>query len=69
MCIQFIDRRSELKKLNSFWDRPEGAYVLWGRRRLGKTTLLRKFSDGKETIDGKKIKYIPLWRILLAKGS
>lgn len=50
MCIQFIDRRSELERLDSFWDTPEGIYVLWGRRRVGKTTLLQKFSEDKPSI-------------------
>ncbi len=50
MRIQFIDRISELQRLNSFWERPLGIYVLWGRRRVGKTTLLQEFSKGKPSI-------------------
>ncbi len=50
MCIQFIDRDSELDRLNSFWNKLEGIYVLWGRRRVGKTTLLQRFSEEKPSI-------------------
>jgi AAA+ ATPase superfamily predicted ATPase len=44
---QFINRSHELASLKEAYAKP-GAdlYVLYGRRRLGKTTLLRRFCDG-----------------------
>lgn len=40
----FLDRQAELTALREAYDRPGGSlFVLYGRRRLGKTTLLRRF--------------------------
>ncbi len=50
MNLQFVNRRSELKMLEDFWKKDDGIYVLWGRRRVGKTTLLKEFARGKPTI-------------------
>jgi AAA+ ATPase superfamily predicted ATPase len=47
----FIGRRHELKKLNEMWD--SGKFecaVIYGRRRVGKTTLINEFTRGKDTI-------------------
>jgi len=44
--MKFINRESELKRLNdSFAKNEKQLVVLFGRRRLGKTTLLRKFAQ------------------------
>jgi len=47
----FIGRDAELKKLNEMYasDKFEFA-VIYGRRRVGKTTLIREFVKGKKTI-------------------
>ena len=42
----FINRKDELKSLQRDFDCAGGSlYILYGRRRLGKTTLLRKFTE------------------------
>ncbi len=44
----FLDRERELESLDRAFESPEASlYVLYGRRRLGKTTLLRRFAAGK----------------------
>lgn len=44
----FYDREAELAALERSFSGPEGSlFVLYGRRRLGKTTLLRRFAEGK----------------------
>lgn len=47
----FVGRRTELQKLNKMYesDRFEFA-VIYGRRRVGKTTLIREFIKGKKAI-------------------
>ena len=45
---RFIGRHSEIKQLNTIYQNPGGQLViLYGRRRLGKTTLLREFCQKK----------------------
>ena len=47
----FIDRDEELAELSALHKRPEGALVvLVGRRRVGKTALLREFMKGRSSI-------------------
>ncbi len=48
MLLTFIDRRSELDGLNEMYEK-DGAdlLILYGRRRIGKTTLTKKFSEDK----------------------
>ena len=47
----FINRQQELQSLNADYARPGASlYVLYGRRRLGKTTLLRNFAAGKPAV-------------------
>lgn len=47
----FINRETELAALESLWRsaRPE-LLVLYGRRRVGKTELLRRFCQGKPAV-------------------
>jgi hypothetical protein len=47
----FVGRKRELEKLNRLWEK--GGFqmiVVYGRRRVGKTTLLKRFSEGKNCI-------------------
>jgi hypothetical protein len=47
----FINREAELRSLNEDYARPGSSlYILYGRRRLGKTTLLRQFAAGRPAV-------------------
>jgi len=47
----FIDRVRELSALEGFWQAPGAQLVvLYGRRRVGKTELLRRFCLGKRHV-------------------
>ncbi len=47
----FIGRESELKKLNEMYASQRFAFaVIYGRRRVGKTTLIREFISGKKAV-------------------
>ena len=49
--MTFIDRAAELRFLNQAWDAPAAQLViLYGRRRVGKTALLREFARSKPAI-------------------
>lgn len=49
--MKFIDRISEIKTLEKEYRRKEAAFVvIYGRRRVGKTTLIREFCKGKKAI-------------------
>lgn len=44
----FVDRTAELDRLESWWDSPERMPInLYGRRRVGKSWLFRRFAHGK----------------------
>ncbi len=46
--MRFYDRTEELGSLNQRWESAQPQlYVLWGRRRVGKTELLAAFLEGK----------------------
>lgn len=45
---QFLDRRAELDRLRRWWDDDRFPLVIFGRRRAGKTWLLREFAHGRE---------------------
>src|ERR1700719_1965293 len=48
---RFIGRRAELKALEQRYGAPHSALVpVYGRRRVGKTELLLRFSSGKPTV-------------------
>lgn len=47
----FIGRQQELKKLNSMYESGQFEFaVIYGRRRIGKTTLIKEFCKGKKAI-------------------
>lgn len=47
----FLGRKKELDKLNQMWGRNKFEMaVIYGRRRVGKTTLIKEFCKGKRTI-------------------
>ncbi len=47
----FTNRRDELAALGSWWERPGAALgLVWGRRRVGKTSLLEEFARDKRTV-------------------
>ena len=49
--MQFIGREAELDALNTLYKRNSfQLFVLYGRRRVGKTTLLNAFCKGKDAI-------------------
>ena len=45
----FVGRKEELELLESFIGKPS-AFLIYGRRRVGKTTLLRQFCKGKRSL-------------------
>ena len=45
--MEFIGRKNELSKLNAEYDRDSSFVVIYGRRRVGKTTLIKEFLKGK----------------------
>lgn len=48
---EFLNRAQELEALEAFHDEPGGSLVLmYGRRRVGKTRLLREFCRGKRNL-------------------
>ncbi len=45
---QFVDRERELKYLRKLYEKREfSLVVIYGRRRLGKTALIKEFLKGK----------------------
>src|SRR5450759_2166505 len=48
---KFINREAELQSLHDDYARPGSSlYILYGRRRLGKTTLLRQFAARRPAV-------------------
>lgn len=45
--MDFIGRTSELATLNAELERGSGFVVIYGRRRVGKTTLIKEFIKDK----------------------
>ena len=48
--MEFIGRSKELEVLEQEYQRPGGFVVLYGRRRVGKTTLIKEYIKGKTAI-------------------
>lgn len=49
--MAFIDREQEMAALQAAYNRPEASlFVVYGRRRVGKTTLLAEFCKGKRAL-------------------
>lgn len=47
----FVNRRDELSALRAWWERPGAALgLVWGRRRVGKTSLLEELARGRRAI-------------------
>ena len=46
--INFIDREKELENLNKEYKKDNSFVVLYGRRRVGKTTLIKEFIKDKK---------------------
>jgi uncharacterized protein len=48
---RFLDREGDLARLEDWWGGPErNALALYGRRRVGKSWLFRRFADGKPAV-------------------
>ena len=45
--MKFIGRKQELEKLNAEYEHAGSFVVIYGRRRVGKTTLIKEFMKGK----------------------
>ena len=45
--MKFIGRKSELSKLNAEYNRDSSFVVIYGRRRVGKTTLIKELLKKK----------------------
>jgi len=49
--MAFVNRKEELASLEEWWSRRgPGFAFIWGRRRMGKTALIRQFAGGKRAI-------------------
>jgi uncharacterized protein len=49
--VDFLNRTDELDALEDHWRRPEASFfVLWGRRRVGKTELLAHFAGRRRAL-------------------
>jgi AAA+ ATPase superfamily predicted ATPase len=49
--VEFLDRIDELAALDDLWSASEARFfVLWGRRRVGKTELLTRFAQGRRAL-------------------
>jgi len=46
----FIDRGADLAEMEARWGTPPQFQLLWGRRRVGKSALIRRFAEGKDAI-------------------
>ena len=45
--MEFIGRKREMEKLESEYSRDSSFVVIYGRRRVGKTTLIKEFLKNK----------------------
>ena len=53
--VDFIGRISELATLNAELERSSGFVVIYGRRRVGKTTLIKEFIKDKLNASAKEL--------------
>jgi hypothetical protein len=54
--MDFVNRERELVALDEMWARPDSQFlVLYGRRRVGKTTLLIHWGANKPTLFGRPV--------------
>ena len=55
----FIGRENELNELNMLYEQDRfHLFVLYGRRRVGKTTLLNEFCKNKDVLCEQEFKYL-----------
>ena len=48
---KFVDRKNEIKFLNQEYNKKESSLIiLYGRRRIGKTSLIKEFGKDKNMI-------------------
>lgn len=51
LAMEFVNRDLELRLLEDWWtSRQIGLGLIWGRRRVGKTALLQRFAEGRQTV-------------------
>lgn len=48
--MDFIGRKTEFAELEEHYQRPSGFVVISGRRRVGKTTLIKEFIKNKSAL-------------------
>jgi uncharacterized protein len=48
--MAFIGRREHLERLEHWWTSSERFALVWGRRRVGKTALIREFAKTRRTV-------------------
>ncbi|MCK9247646.1 MAG: ATP-binding protein [Solirubrobacteraceae bacterium] len=49
--MEFLNRTDDLAALEDQWDADGGRFfIVWGRRRVGKTELLSRFADGRRSL-------------------
>ena len=46
----FVDREADLHEMEQRWGMEPQFQLLWGRRRVGKSALIRRFAEGKDAI-------------------
>lgn len=46
----FVDREADLEEMERRWGTGPQFQLLWGRRRVGKSALIRRFAEGKDAI-------------------
>ena len=71
--MNFIDREKELETLNKEYKKDNSFVVLYGRRRVGKTTLIKEFIKDKKAFyffaDRKRLLWTLSTHIQISKRS